>query len=153
MANVNIYKATWHHTLGNQRAMDFETSLVAATVNTSDVALAALIKANYKTNSVYQDSSGKTSGTADSRALTVDSITVLHHNVLTTGATGVCALYRVKWHNSRMNAANTQTNDTLVLGAANLQAGSFASTIQTANGDGLTVTVDNAELVLPGVIA
>jgi hypothetical protein len=153
VSTVNIYKATWHHTLSSPRSMDFETSLVAAAVNTSDVALAALIKANYKTNGVYQDSTGKASGTADSRALTVDSTTVLYHNVLSTGATGVCALYRVKWHNSRMNAANTQTNDTLVLGAANLQASAFASTIQTANGDGLTVTIDNAELVLPGVIA
>jgi hypothetical protein len=153
MATVNIYKTTWHHNLGHQSEPSTDTSLVAAAINASDVALAALIKSNYHSGSVYQDTYGKPAGTADSRALTVDSVSVLHHNVLSTGATGVCALYSVTWHNTRMNAANTQSNTTLVFGAANLQASAFASTLQTANGDGLTVTVDRADLVLPGVIA
>lgn len=153
MATVNIYEAGWHHSLGHLSTQLGDTSLVAAAPNASFTALAALIKANYHSGSTYQDSHGTPAGTADSRALTVDAAPVLHHNVLSTGATGIGALYRVTWHTSRMNPANTQTNSTLVFGAANLQASAFASTIQTANGDGLTVTVDNAELVLPGVIA
>jgi hypothetical protein len=153
VATVNIYKVAWHVTLGHQNAQIPETSYVAAAINSSATALGALIKSNYHAGGVYQDTFGKASGSVDGRSVTVDSTDVLHHNVLSTGATGVCALYRVTWHNSRMNAANTQSNATLILAASNLQASAFASTIQTANGDGLTVTIDNAELVLPGVIA
>jgi hypothetical protein len=147
MSTVNIYKAVWHNPLGHQNANLGETSLVAAALNASATALAALIKSNHTYISPFG------SGKDTNRTVTVDNMEVLHHNVLSTGATGACALYRVTWHNSRMNAANTQTNDLLILAPKNTQAGAFASTIQTANGDGQTVTVDRSDVVLPEVIA
>lgn len=154
MSTVNIFEAVWHNTLGHQNAQENETSVVAAAVGAASSAIGALIKSNYKIGSVYQDSNGKSGGTAANvAALTVDSTSVLYHGVLSTGATGACTLYRVTWHNSRMNAANTQSNVMLVLAAANSQAGAFASPIQTANGDGITVTIDSVEVILPGVLA
>jgi hypothetical protein len=148
MATKNIYQVTWHHTLGHKAAQDGETSLVAAAAGAQSSTLASLIQSNYV--SPNPSAGGPVQ---DSRPVAIDNINIRYHNVLSTGATGLCTLYRVSWHNSRYNAANTQFNDTLVLAAAGLQAGAFASTIQTDNGDGLTVTVDRAQIELAGVIA
>jgi hypothetical protein len=61
-------------------------------------------------------------------------------------------LYKVVWHNNRHNNANQQTNTDYVVAAANSKAETLASTIQTNNGDGKTVTVENIFVVQTGII-
>lgn len=62
-------------------------------------------------------------------------------------------LYRVLWHrNGTHNAANVQTNMDFVVAAATAKAESIASTIQTNNGDGKTVTVDHLTVEKTGII-
>jgi hypothetical protein len=61
-------------------------------------------------------------------------------------------LYKVIWHNSRHNNANQQTNSDFVVAAANSKAETLPSTIQTNNGDGKTVTVENIVVVQKGII-
>jgi hypothetical protein len=153
MANVNIYQASWHHSQNGQRATADDTSMVAAAAGATSAAITTLIQNNYKVNGTYQDKNGGPSGTSDSRSVILDSTPILYHNILTSGATGILTLYRVRWHNSRHNAANTSVNDQLVLAAANSTSVALASTIQANNGDGLTVTVDSVEVLRVGILA
>lgn len=61
-------------------------------------------------------------------------------------------LYKVTWRNNRHNAANTVMNTDYVVAAVNTKAEAIASTIQTNNNDGKTVTVDNFEIFKTGII-
>lgn len=153
MATVNIHQVSFSHALGAKIPPTSDTSLVAAAVGVTAPTLNSTVKNNYKTESKYQDSTGKSAGTSDSRSINVDAQPILFHGVLSTGATGITSLYKVRWHNSRNNAANTQFNDTLVHAAAGSNAVSLGSTIQTNNGDGLTVTVDEVVTMLTGILA
>jgi hypothetical protein len=64
----------------------------------------------------------------------------------------IVSLYKVVWHNNRHNAANQQTNTDYVVAAANTKAETMASTIQTNNADGKTVTVENVVVMQTGII-
>ena len=61
-------------------------------------------------------------------------------------------LYRVTWHRSTHNSANTQQNTDFVVAASTANATSIASTIQANNGDGKTVTVDHISVEKTGII-
>jgi hypothetical protein len=61
-------------------------------------------------------------------------------------------LYKVNWHSNRHNSANQQTNTDFVVAAATAKAETIASTIQTNNGDGKTVTVENITVEKTGII-
>jgi L-2-hydroxyglutarate oxidase LhgO len=61
-------------------------------------------------------------------------------------------LYKVIWQNNRHNNANTQTSTDFVVAAAGASAQSLASSIQTNNGDGKTVTVVNSYIEKTGII-
>lgn len=64
----------------------------------------------------------------------------------------IVTLYKVIWRTNGRNAANIQTNTDYVVAPANTKAEAMASTIQTNNGDGKTVTVDHVYVVQAGVI-
>jgi hypothetical protein len=64
----------------------------------------------------------------------------------------IVSLYKVTWHNNRHNNANQQTNTDYVVAAAGTKAEAMASSIQTNNGDGKTVTVENVVVVRDGII-
>jgi hypothetical protein len=61
-------------------------------------------------------------------------------------------LYKVIWQNNRHNNANTQTNVDYVVAAAGTRNDSLASTVQTNNADGKTVTVIQSLIVQSGII-
>lgn len=61
-------------------------------------------------------------------------------------------LFRVTWHRATHNNANTQQNTDFVIAATTAKAESIASTIQTNNGDGKTVTVDHISVEKAGII-
>lgn len=64
----------------------------------------------------------------------------------------IVSLFRVVWHNNRHNSANTQQNADFVVAAAGTKAEAIGSIIQTNNGDGKTVTVDQIVVVRDGII-
>lgn len=60
-------------------------------------------------------------------------------------------LYKVVWRNNRHK--NPEINTSFVAAAAGSGAVALASTIQTSNNDGKTVTVDALEVVQTGIIS
>lgn len=64
----------------------------------------------------------------------------------------VVDLYKVTWHNSRHNAFNTQSQQSFVVAAAGSTDKALGTLIQTNNGDGQTVSVDQTQVVQKGII-